>query len=100
MKAEELLKPRYEVVGDAPLLRNKIGEVITCDHPSGQIECDFVFQGKVHISPDSYPLIFKKLNWWEHRKKEDMPMKLISKAIPDDNEITEIVEWDMNIILG
>ena len=45
MKAKDLLKPRYEVVGEAPLLTDKIGEIITSNH-SGRIECNFLFAKK------------------------------------------------------
>lgn len=99
MKSEELLKLRYEVIGAAPLLRNKIGEIIMCNNPSGRIECDFVFQGKVDISPDSYPLIFRKMNWWEKRSIEEMPKKLQSLSFPDEKPY-EIVKWDMENLIG
>lgn len=100
MTAKDLLKPRYEIVSDAPLLKNKVGEIIAIKDKSGRIECDFFFAGKALISPDSYPLIFRKLNWWERRKEEDMPKRLICKAIPNDKEVIEIEEWDMEILVG
>ena len=49
---------------------------------------------------EEYPHLFKKLKWFEKRKKEDMPKKLICKAITNDTEIMEIEEWDMNILFG
>lgn len=97
MKSIELLKPRYEIIGAAPLLRNQIGEIILCDHPSGQIVCNFVFSGNVHISPDAYPLIFRQLNWWENRKIEDMPKKV--KSLSTDY-VYEIEKWDMEHMIG
>jgi len=99
MTASELLKPRYEIIGNAPLLTNKIGEVITCNNPSGRIECQFLFSGKVDISPDSYPLIFRKLNWWERRTAEQMPKKVMS-MIDDKGNTFNIEEWDMDILVG
>lgn len=100
MTAEQLMQPRYEIIADAPLLKNKVGEIITSDHLSGRITLNFLFAGVADISPDSYPHIFKKLNWWEHRKEEEMPKKLICKAIPNDTEIMEIVKWEMDILFG
>lgn len=49
---------------------------------------------------DKYPNIFRKLNWWEDRKTEDMPTKLICKSTKDDNEIIKIEEWDMALLVG
>lgn len=97
--AVSLMQPRYEVIGEAPLLTNKIGEVLACSHPSGQIECHFLFQGNVHVSPDSYPLIFRKMNWWENRTAEEMPKKVKSLA-DNKGDVFEIEEWDMDILVG
>ena len=99
LSAALLLKPRYEVIGDAPLLTNKIGDVITCSHPSGRIECNFLFAGTVNVSPDSYPLIFRKMNWWEKRTAEEMPKKVKSLA-DNKGDVFEIEEWDMEILVG
>jgi len=100
MTSKELLQPRYKIIADAPLLKNKVGEIIVCTEPHGRIDLNFFFSGVAGICPDSYPHIFKKLNWWEYREKEDMPKKLICKAIKDDNEIMEILDWDMEILFG
>ena len=97
--ALSLMQPRYEVIGDAPLLLNKIGEVITSSHPSGQIECRFLFQGNVFVSPDSYPLIFRKMNWWEKRTAEEMPHK-VKSLMNNKGDVYEIEEWDMELLVG
>ena len=100
MNAKELMQPRYKIIADAPLLKNKVGETIVCNEPHGRIALNFFFSGVAEIAPDTYPHIFKKLKWFEERKKEEMPKKVICKAIPNDTEIMEIEEWDMEIMVG
>ena len=60
MTVEELLMPRYKVIADYPGMDDsyEIGEVLK---PA--------YTGIV----DAYPHLFRKLNWWEERKVEDMP---------------------------
>lgn len=96
MTAKELLKPRFEVIGIYPNSPFEIGDILTfdgviygCNEPQ-----------KFERYPQDYPNLFKKLNWWEHRKIEDMPKKLICKAIKDDTKVNEIEEWDMSILVG
>ena len=99
MTAEKLLEPRFEIINDAPLLKNKLGEIIICIEPHGMFDLDFFFFGKVAICPNNYPHIFRKLNWWEKRTAEEMPKKVMSLA-DDKKEVYEIEEWDMSFLLG
>ena len=81
MKAKELMKPRFEVIANYPGSHLAIGKVIDFDY--GKTEYD---------SPnnfENYPAIFRPLNWWEYRTVEEMPKRVICKAIPDDTEIIE-----------
>lgn len=75
MTPEQLLQPRYEVIADYPNSPFTIGEILsdygTLTRPSfiqrssgNQIRVDVV---------DKYPHLFRKLEWWEKRKPEDMP---------------------------
>jgi len=99
MTAEKLLQPRYKIIADAPLLKNKVGEIIVCTEPHGRIDLNFFFSGVAGICPDSYPHIFKKLNWFDEREKEDMPKKLI--YLGDDTKAAyDIEEWDMEFLIG
>jgi hypothetical protein len=75
MSTEELLKPRYKVIADWPM--NHFYEV------DDIIEMKLMPNGKYWNGEDSYyltekemekhPHLFKKLEWWEERKIEDMP---------------------------
>lgn len=95
MKAEELMNPRYELIADYPSNLNQVGDIIECPN------YDYEFTKQYWVkSKDKYPHLFRKLNWWEKRSIEDMPKRLICKAIPDDTKIIEIEEWDMDILVG
>lgn len=91
MTAQELLIPRYKVIADYPGSVYVVGEIISDD--TNCIE----FLEEL----DKYPHIFEKLNWWEQRTVEEMPKRLICKAIPETaHEIIEIEEWDMELLYG
>ncbi len=118
MTAEELLKPRYEVIADYPNNPHKIGDVIQANPNQQSIHLTTIsyandFGDRVNqqewaapTSFDKYPHLFRKLNWWEHRKVEDMPKKLISMVDKDNpekmthKEIIEIQGWDMEHLIG
>lgn len=104
MTAEQLLLPRFEVLEEYPNCRFKKGEILNrLKHATNNwyhtdensIKAEILLE-----EIEKYPHLFKKLNWWEHRKKEDMPKKLICKAIKDDTEVLEVKEWDMEILFG
>lgn len=94
MKANELLNPRFEVIADYPSNQQAVGTILECPN----FDNDFT---KKYWEEDNYkyPHLFKKLNWWESRKKEDMPKKVMSLA-DDKKDTYEIVEWDMDILVG
>lgn len=101
MTAQELLKPRFEIIADYPGLSYNIGRIIEPIKEGSSIYDCFEAPASETIQfPEKYPHLFRKLNWWEKRGIEDMPKKLICKAIPGDNEILEIEEWDMENLFG
>ena len=61
MKVEELLMPRIEVIADYPSSPYYVGEIK--DRLGDNVAAHFA----------KYPHLFRKLNWWEERKVEDMP---------------------------
>jgi hypothetical protein len=83
-KVEDLLKPRYKVIADYP------GN----DTPVGTIH-DNEFTVRFHEKTlNSYPHLFKKLEWWEERKESEMPEYVKSKNA-DKNFYYKIIKWDM-----
>jgi len=61
MTVEELLMPRYKVIADYPSSPYYVGEIK--DRLGDNVAAHFA----------KYPHLFRKLNWWEERKVEDMP---------------------------
>lgn len=104
MTAEELLRPRFYVIEEYPNSIFKKGDIL--QRIKGSTNDWYHTDEKAWTANlcledlEKYPNLFKPLKWWENRKVEDMPKKLICKAIPEDNEIMEIKEWDMNILYG
>lgn len=82
---KELMKPRFELIADYPGNSQPVGTVT------------------VEISNASYfrkfPNNFRELQWWEHRKAEEMPKKVMSLA-DNKRDIFEIEEWDMEMLVG
>ena len=94
MDAKELLKPRYEVIADYPGSTNIIGDILECPNYENDFTANFWVEAN-----EKYPHLFRKMNWWENRKREDMPKKIVSKA-DDKNTVFEIRYWDMESLLG
>ena len=84
MTIEELLKPRWKIIADFPGSHRtglNIGDVVQ----SNNIDAPEVhFLADYYVNLNNYPAIFKKLEWWEERKEEDMPKFLRFKK---NNEI-------------
>jgi hypothetical protein len=105
MTAEELLKPRFEVIESYPYCEKHkvfVGGIISFDYLDDAHNQYYNDNGKRRTYDEYYngfPHLFKKLNWWEHRKIEDMPKKVMSLA-DDKKSIYEIEEWDMEILVG
>lgn len=73
LSPQELLKPRYKCIADWPFMPRhiKVGELVA-----------EVFI----IKAAKYPHLFKKLEWWEERKPEDMPEYLKIHKFPYKGE--------------
>ena len=104
MNAKELMTPRFEVIETYPKSKFAKGDIL---ERIPNATNDWYNADKSLINADilleeieQYPHLFRKLNWREKRKIEDMPKRLICKAIPNDTEIMEIKEWDMKKIVG
>lgn len=99
MTKEELLKPRFKVIDKYPDSPFAVGEVLqlTIDKHFGKhYEYEWFGHDGRYSEYESffneYPNIFKKLQWWEEREKNDMPKYVLLKtAIP--KVIQKVVEW-------
>jgi len=64
MSTDDLLKPRYKVIADYPFSYYDVDSILLFDFYHTP-------NGVVHFN--EYPHLFKKLEWYEERKVEDMP---------------------------
>lgn len=68
MSTEELLRPRYKVIIKAPGCF-KVGTIIEKHkYASGEW-----YVPNYMYDPEEFPDVFKKLEWYEERKPEEMP---------------------------
>jgi hypothetical protein len=116
MTTERLLLPRYEVIADFWDNPFKVGEIIEFEQESdyhdfftGELlgrdwKTDFLPKGNEDVTRymynmrafTPYPHLFKKLQWWEHRKIEEMPMYLKETGMVDDND-NPIPDWYVKV---
>jgi hypothetical protein len=66
MTTEDLMKPRYKVIALWPNTEYKIGSILQPDY----------FIEKTIKFCETYPHLFRKLEWWEDRDEKDMPLYL------------------------
>lgn len=77
MTPEELLKPRYKVIAEYPNSLLPIGSIIQDDvesttiiSPDGSVD---IISSYLLRDKHKYPHLFRKLEWWEERKRGEMP---------------------------
>lgn len=87
MTTEELLRPRWKVIADFPGSKYTMGQIIETNYwydrseekgyEEHKMNKSWVVRTEWNISSaqffDSYPVIFKKLEWWEERNVKDLP---------------------------
>ena len=81
MTKEELLKPRWKVIADYPgrdTAGIEVGDILTISNVD-QPSTHYVADSHYYINLDLYPHLFRKLNWWQERKKEDLPEYVLWK---------------------
>lgn len=73
MRVEELLKPRYKVIGDWPGVAGKVfaGDILILDEEAGVYWC--AAEGFTEDKLKDYPYLFRRLEWWEERATDEMP---------------------------
>lgn len=72
----DLMKERYKVIAPYPGMKFKVGDIFTYDREIAQTYDQWIDQnGQEHITSSfpAFPHLFKRLEWWEDRKPEDMP---------------------------
>ena len=97
------MQPRFEVIETYPKSKFKKGDIL---ERIPNATNDWYNADKSLINADilleeieQYPLLFRKLNWWEKRTAEQMPKRVMS-ILDDKGDTFEIQEWDMGILVG
>lgn len=87
MSNDDLLKPRWKVIAAFPDNRNyEVGSILDrdwCRYVNDEDESEGVVW---RIS--NFPHLFKKLEWWEERKEDELPKYVIIK-----NKIIPVKKW-------
>jgi hypothetical protein len=76
MTPEQLLRPRYKSIADYP------SNILPIDHITDINGVDIAVRSSIEFF-DRYPHLFKKLDWWEDRKIEEMPSYLKQEDMID-----------------
>ncbi|MBC7866252.1 MAG: hypothetical protein H7X88_01850 [Gloeobacteraceae cyanobacterium ES-bin-316] len=100
---EELLQPRYKVIGLWPNSgKTELGDIIKIEINT---TTGFHFREATFFGPviqmkklDQYPHLFKKLKWWEEREIADLPEYVYSKTSKPKRFIkTELWEYSKEL---
>ena len=100
----ELLHPRFIVIEEYPKCKFKIGEillpVLRATFPWYHTNPHSPIAGILLEEIEKYPHLFKKLNWWEYRTEDEMPMYLKHSHDKINYSYHKILKWDMNSLDG
>jgi len=106
MTVEELMQPRYKVIADWPFRKNfEVGEIVILNKefsPNYKMYEVKDCQGlQVYITSffEKFPLQFKKLEWWEDRKVEDMPEYIIGRK-RGEGVYLKVDKWFFDEVCG
>lgn len=98
MTTEELLKPRYQVIADYPGRLFRLGQICSWEQFTMDSEEDapiYFFENFTHL--------FRKLNWWEERKPEELESVEYVKTLAG-NSVRKVQEintfWDKVMFEG
>jgi hypothetical protein len=95
MTREELLRPRWIVLGNFPGDEwFKVGQIIKADLDLPHIHTAEDSEDPDNwlvLEPDTYPQLFRKLEWWEKRKEKYLPKYLKFKA---NNKVVEVHQYN------
>lgn len=95
----DILKPRYKVVSDYPFAKHCIGDILT--RIPKATDNVFAKEGWKPGDPSidesylmQYPHLFRKLEWWEERQIEDLPLFVRFGQWDKPHMIYKIKEWN------
>lgn len=83
MTKEELLKPRWKVIANFPYTYYKVGEIIG---DTFRLTCE----DYIKHNCSEYPAIFQKLEWYEEKQLEQLPLYIRKTSTGD---IYKVIDW-------
>lgn len=91
------MKPRFKVIADYPDSPFGVGQILPLIFKAAGWRYEYVtYEGQDYISESQlkeYPHLFKEMEWFEDRKKEDMPKYIKSKRT---GNIGVVEKWNMS----
>ncbi len=99
MSTEDLMNPRFSVTIDYPCGMWKKGDIIpTYESAMGYaVKIDGVSE---KICLKDYPEIFKQMQWWQSREKDELPKYLKTKAGNSVREVKDYIYFEMVEFVG
>ncbi len=106
---KDLMKPRYKVIAPYPYCPYEIGDLVEISDLGTNFHCTTTREWNVFTEEnesqvnyfsidilDTWSHLFKKLEWWEERSIEEMPMYV--KALRDtmkfnEGEVLKVLNW-------
>jgi len=99
LSVEELMKPRYKVSEEGyPDMIFYSGQILTLSHIDDLTKQPFWKSPKRNdwYEPffNRFPSIFKRLEWWEERRLEEMPEYIkFYLPLPAKHSIGKVLQW-------
>ena len=101
METADLLTSRFKVVADYPNSPFKVGEILERVQKSTEKWysssktnfCRIIKEGVII----NYPHLFRKIEWYECRKKEEMPTYLKQYNGKGEYFYSKVIEWETNV---
>ena len=85
---------RYIIIADAPRLSYNIGRILTpIKDGSNYYDCIDAPSSEIIGYPEKYPAVFRKLDWWEYRKGDELPKYVIELTIKGANKVWKVLEY-------
>lgn len=90
---------RYELKAGYPGQPVPTGSILNASEFEGEV---YIKEGGVKIFPNTYPMHFRKLKWWEHRTIEEllsikyMKVKCSGCGYYGNGDIVEVIDFMYN----
>jgi hypothetical protein len=84
----DLMKPRWKVIADYPKNPYHVGDILN----GGFRSEDLIYCDDKGPRWRDYPHLFRKLEWWEERKPEEMP-EYVKFGLSKPTKVLPVNKW-------